>query len=59
MGQNLYQKTVIGTELEVKGREVVDSWYSEISNYNYSQPGFSSSTGHFTQVRPQHMTSYN
>jgi hypothetical protein len=26
------------------------SWYDEISSYNYSSPGFSSSTGHFTQV---------
>jgi hypothetical protein len=26
------------------------SWYDEISSYNYSSPGFSSTTGHFTQV---------
>lgn len=51
MGQNLYLKTVIGADLMVRGQEVVDSWYNEINSYNYSQPGFSSSTGHFTQVR--------
>ena len=28
----------------------VDAWYNEISSYNYSAPGFSSKTGHFTQV---------
>lgn len=50
MGQNLYQKTVIGTTLEIRGQEVVDSWYGEIRNYDYSRPGFSSGTGHFTQV---------
>ena len=50
MGQNLYQKTVVGAKLEVRGQEVVDSWYDERSSYNYSQPGFSSATGHFTQV---------
>uniref|UniRef100_A0A8C1S6W1 GLI pathogenesis-related 2 n=1 Tax=Cyprinus carpio TaxID=7962 RepID=A0A8C1S6W1_CYPCA len=28
----------------------VESWYSEIKDYNFSRPGFSSKTGHFTQV---------
>lgn len=28
----------------------VDAWYNEISSYDFSNPGFSSSTGHFTQV---------
>jgi hypothetical protein len=28
----------------------VDSWYSEVSQYNWASPGFSSSTGHFTQL---------
>ncbi len=35
---------------EVNGNTPVDSWYAEIKSYNYSSPGFSSSTGHFTQV---------
>lgn len=28
----------------------VARWYNEISKYNYSNPGFSMKTGHFTQV---------
>ena len=28
----------------------VMQWYSEIRDYNFNQPGFQSSTGHFTQV---------
>ena len=50
MGQNLYQKSVVGAQLELAGREVVDNWYEEIRNYDYSKPGFSAATGHFTQV---------
>jgi pathogenesis-related protein 1 len=29
---------------------VTDAWYDEASSYNYDSPGFSSTTGHFTQV---------
>ncbi|KAI8059950.1 CAP domain-containing protein, partial [Gilbertella persicaria] len=28
----------------------VSAWYNEVSLYDYNNPGFSSSTGHFTQV---------
>ena len=28
----------------------VNSWYAEHSQYSYNKPGFSMSTGHFTQV---------
>ncbi|ELK34230.1 Golgi-associated plant pathogenesis-related protein 1 [Myotis davidii] len=32
------------------GQEVADRWYSEIKNYNFQQPGFTSGTGHFTAM---------
>ena len=32
------------------GETPIDMWYEEISNYNFNNPGFSSGTGHFTQV---------
>lgn len=28
----------------------IDAWYDEQSEYNFNDPGFSESTGHFTQV---------
>ncbi|XP_048339570.1 Golgi-associated plant pathogenesis-related protein 1-like [Sphaerodactylus townsendi] len=31
------------------GTEVADRWYSEIKNYNFQSPGFSSNTGHILQ----------
>ncbi|CAI1510715.1 hypothetical protein SEUBUCD646_0J01320 [Saccharomyces eubayanus] len=32
------------------GPGAVDAWYNEISDYDFSNPGFSGNTGHFTQV---------
>ena len=36
--------------LFLTGKEVADRWYSEIKNYNFQQPGFTSGTGHFTAM---------
>uniref|UniRef100_A0A803V9W7 Golgi-associated plant pathogenesis-related protein 1 n=1 Tax=Ficedula albicollis TaxID=59894 RepID=A0A803V9W7_FICAL len=32
------------------GKDVADRWYSEIKNYSFQNPGFSSRTGHFTAM---------
>lgn len=45
-GENIYWCTGKTPD----GSEVVDAWYSEIRYYNFRRPGFSSKTGHFTQV---------
>ncbi|XP_060768197.1 GLI pathogenesis-related 2 [Neoarius graeffei] len=49
LGENLYYK-YSSPPKKVTGRIAVDSWYNEIKNYNFTRPGFSSGTGHFTQV---------
>ncbi|KAM7392099.1 hypothetical protein PAMP_022734 [Pampus punctatissimus] len=48
-GENVYNMWS-SAPLKLTGKEAVDSWYSEIKDYNWSMPGFSGSTGHFTQV---------
>lgn len=53
-GENLYgqfnpQNLTISMCSQI-GTDCVTSWYMEISQYNYSNPGYSSSTGHFSQV---------
>ncbi|KAM3910853.1 uncharacterized protein RB166_019653 isoform 2-T5 [Leptodactylus fuscus] len=48
-GENLYYRSSSSPK-DLAGNEPVDSWYSEIKNYDFSNPGFSSNTGHFTQV---------
>ncbi|XP_023696397.1 Golgi-associated plant pathogenesis-related protein 1 [Paramormyrops kingsleyae] len=48
-GENLYYSWS-SAQKELSGNEAVDTWYNEIKDYNFSNPGFSSATGHFTQV---------
>jgi len=53
-GENLYEQ-LTSQALTVSlcsqiGNQSVASWYSEIANYNFSNPGFASNTGHYTQV---------
>ncbi|XP_017075268.2 LOW QUALITY PROTEIN: Golgi-associated plant pathogenesis-related protein 1 [Drosophila eugracilis] len=45
-GENLYMAS--GGNLE--GKDAVRSWYEEIKHYNWNNPSFQPSTGHFTQV---------
>ena len=46
MGQNL--AFMMGADLT--GQGAVDMWYREMHDYHFEKPGFSPSTGHFTQV---------
>ncbi|XP_024122645.1 GLI pathogenesis-related 2, like [Oryzias melastigma] len=32
------------------GKDVSDRWYEEVKQYNFSRPGFSTGTGHFTAM---------
>ncbi|XP_048860832.1 Golgi-associated plant pathogenesis-related protein 1-like [Brienomyrus brachyistius] len=48
-GENLYYSWS-SAQKKLAGNEAVDSWYNEIKDYNFSNPGFSSEAGHFTQV---------
>ncbi|CAF3346426.1 unnamed protein product [Rotaria socialis] len=50
LGENLWAMSSSAVITFVNGSTPTTSWYNEISLYNYSNPGFSSSTGHFTQV---------
>uniref|UniRef100_A0A673K4L6 GLI pathogenesis-related 2 n=1 Tax=Sinocyclocheilus rhinocerous TaxID=307959 RepID=A0A673K4L6_9TELE len=52
-GENVYYAWSSATTISVPFANVslaVESWYSEIKDYNFSRPGFTSKTGHFTQV---------
>lgn len=51
-GENLYvyYTTAPSISASTLGSQAVTSWYNEVSAYNYASPGFSSQTGHFTQV---------
>eukprot|EP00746_Dinoflagellata_sp_MGD_P165118 gnl/MRDRNA2_/MRDRNA2_94205_c0_seq1.p1 gnl/MRDRNA2_/MRDRNA2_94205_c0~~gnl/MRDRNA2_/MRDRNA2_94205_c0_seq1.p1 ORF type:complete len:200 (+),score=52.60 gnl/MRDRNA2_/MRDRNA2_94205_c0_seq1:100-699(+) len=48
-GQNLY--CYFSTPPAVAGAKAAcESWYSEIDDYDFNDPGFGMSTGHFTQL---------
>ncbi|XP_048118557.1 Golgi-associated plant pathogenesis-related protein 1 [Alosa alosa] len=48
-GENLYFSSS-SAPIKLTGKEAVENWYSEIKDYDFSNPGFGSNTGHFTQV---------
>ncbi len=45
-GENLY----LSWPAQPTPAAIVKAWYDEISNYDFNRPGFSATTGHFTQV---------
>ncbi|MEM8641221.1 MAG: CAP family protein [Cyanobacteria bacterium P01_G01_bin.54] len=51
-GENLYVEytTAASLDPEFLANQAVKSWYDEVADYDFSNPGFSSETGHFTQV---------
>jgi len=50
-GENLYMSWSGGeVDEEALGEDSTKAWYDEVKDYSYSNPGFSSATGHFTQV---------
>ena len=51
-GENLYvyYTTAPSISSDSLANTAVKSWYDEVKLYNYNSPGFSSATGHFTQV---------
>ncbi|AFZ26025.1 Cysteine-rich secretory protein family [Cylindrospermum stagnale PCC 7417] len=51
-GENLYVSYTTASSIAAStlADTAVKKWYDEVSAYNYANPGFSSQTGHFTQV---------
>jgi len=47
-GENLAYFQGYGTDPVVLLKRALDSWYSEISQYDFNSPGYNNSTGHFT-----------
>lgn len=45
-GENVFM--VFGREID--GSDAVNSWYSEVKDYDFVKSGYQSNTGHFTQV---------
>ncbi|XP_028269059.1 Golgi-associated plant pathogenesis-related protein 1-like [Parambassis ranga] len=48
-GENVFYMSS-SSSVNPTGKEAVDSWYSEIKDYKFDDPGFGGNTGHFTQV---------
>ncbi len=51
-GENIYATFTTASSVDAAnlGNQAVKSWYDEVSDYDYANPGFSGKTGHFTQV---------
>ena len=47
-GENLAYFEGYGSDLITLLKKAVDNWYNEISLYDFNNPGFSTTTGHFT-----------
>ena len=47
-GENLAYFKGYGNDVMVLLKKAIDSWYNEVSLYDFNKPGFSKETGHFT-----------
>lgn len=53
VGENIYVSGVSkggSIDSTTLANQAVEGWYSESKDYDYSNPGFSSKAGHFTQI---------
>jgi uncharacterized protein YkwD len=50
MGENLYSCTGSHDSACLLPGAATEAWYSEIKEYNFTEPGFNLQTGHYTQV---------
>jgi hypothetical protein len=57
-GENLAYFQGYGNDPMTLLKKAVDSWYNEVSLYNYATPGFTSGTGHFTCLVWKSSTKY-
>ena len=48
-GENLYNCWA-SNGICITGEKASQSWYDEVKQYNFNNPGFSGGTGHFTQL---------
>jgi hypothetical protein len=49
-GENLAWFQGYQSDMMTMTKTAIDSWYNEILSYNFNNPGFSESTGHFTNL---------
>ena len=50
MGQNIANLMSSSGSCDMTGQQATDMWYNEVKDYNFKKPGFTSGSGHFTQV---------
>lgn len=49
-GENVFWTSDINLSDSDAAIQATKLWYNEVSKYDYNNPGFSLSTGHFTQI---------
>lgn len=49
-GENLYMSSNPSMDHKTALKDAVSRWYAEVGQYNWSTPGFSMATGHFSAI---------